>query len=52
MLDSIIQSMDMNLIKPRETVKDRKPGVLQFMRSQKAGHNLATEEQQQQIDTD
>ena len=44
MLDSIIHSMDMNLIKPRQIVKDRKPGVLQFMWSQKVGYNLATEE--------
>ena len=44
MLDSIIHSMDMNLIKPWQIVKDRKPGVLQFMWSQKVGYNLATEE--------
>ena len=49
-LDSIIHSMDMNFIKPWEIVKDRKPGVPQFMGSQRVGHDLATE--QQQIDTD
>ena len=30
-LGSIIDSMDMSLSKLRETVKDREPGVLQFM---------------------
>ena len=30
-----------------ETVKDRKPGVLQFMASQRVRHNLVTEQQQQ-----
>ena len=30
-LDSITDSVDMNLSKLREIVKDRKPGVLQFM---------------------
>ena len=49
-LDSIIHSMDMNLIKPWEIVKGRKPGVLQFTGSQTVGHDSATE--QQQIDTD
>ena len=42
-LDGITDSMDMNLSKLQETVKDRKPGVLQSMGSQKVGHNLATE---------
>ena len=52
-LDSIIHSMDMSLIKPWEIVKDRKPDVLQFTWSQKVGHNLATEEEEeQQIYTD
>ena len=46
-LDGITDSMDMSLSKVRETVKDRKPGVLQFMASQRVRHNLVTEQQQQ-----
>ena len=54
-LDSINNSMDMNLSNPWEIVKNyrdreasisidiEKPGMLQSMRSQRAGHNLATE---------
>ena len=38
--------MDMSLRKLRETVKG-KPGVLQSMGSQRAIHDLATEQQQQ-----
>ena len=34
--------MDMSLSKLREMVKDRKPGMLQFMGSQRVRHNLAT----------
>ena len=37
-LDSITNSMDMNLSKLREIVK---PGVLQSMGSQRVGHDLA-----------
>ena len=37
-LDGITGSMDMSLSKLRETVKDRKPGVLQSMRLQRIGH--------------
>ena len=33
-LDGITDSMDMSLSKLQETVKDRKPSVLQFMGSQ------------------
>ena len=44
-LDSVIDSMDMNLSKVWEIVKDRKPGVLQFMGSQRVGYDLATEQQ-------
>ena len=36
-LDGIPHSMDMNLGKLRETVRDRRPGVLQSMGSQKVG---------------
>ena len=45
-LDGITNSMDMSLRKLRETVKG-KPGVLQSMGSQRAIHDLATEQQQQ-----
>ena len=36
-LDGITDSVDMSLSKLQETVKDRKPGVLQFMGSQRVG---------------
>ena len=41
--DGITDSMDMNLGKLWETVKDRKPGVLQFMGLQRVGYNLSTD---------
>ena len=41
--------MDMSLGKHMEIVKDGKPGVRQFMGSQRVRHDLASE-QQQQID--
>ena len=44
-LDSITNSMDTNVSKLLEIVKDGKPGVLQALGSQRAGHNLATEQQ-------
>ena len=37
-LDSITDSLDMNLHKLQEIVKDREPGVLQSMGSQRVGH--------------
>ena len=47
-LDSITNSMGMNVRKPQEIVKDRGAwGMLQSMRSQRVGHNSATEQQQQ-----
>ena len=46
-LDSIIDSMAMTLSKPREIVEDRGGGVLQSMGSQRVGHDLVTEQQQQ-----
>ena len=42
-LDSITDSMDMSLSKPRELVMEGKPGVLQSMGSQRVGHNRVAE---------
>ena len=39
-------AMDMTVSKLQEIVKDRKPGVLQFMGSQRIRHDLVTEQQQ------
>ena len=38
-LDGITDSMDMNLGELRESVMDREVGVLQFMGSQRVGHD-------------
>ena len=38
-LDGISDSMDMNLSKLRELVVTGRPGMLQFMGSQRVGHN-------------
>ena len=38
-LYGIIDSMDMGLGGLQELVMDRRPGVLQFMASQRVGHN-------------
>ena len=42
----ITKSMDLNLSKLWEIVKDRKPGMLPSMGSQGVSHDLATEQQQ------
>ena len=49
-LDGITDSVDMNLSKPRETVKDltkEEPGGLQTKGSKRVGHGLATVRQEQ-----
>ena len=43
-LDGVIDLMDMRLSKLQEMVKDRKPGMLQSMGSQRVEHNLTTEQ--------
>ena len=42
--DGVTNSIDMSLSKLPETVKSRKPGVLQSMGWQSVGHDLATEQ--------
>ena len=44
-LDDITDSMDINLSKLQDIVKDREAGMLQSMESQIVGHDLATEQQ-------
>ena len=43
MADGITDSMDVSLSELRELVIEGKPGVLQFMGSQRVGHDWATE---------
>ena len=45
--DSITDSLDMNLIKPREIVKNRESWRAVVHGLAKSGHDLATEQQQQ-----
>ena len=47
-LDSITDSMDINLSKLWEIVRTEVPDVLQFLESHRVGHNLAVEQQEQQ----
>jgi len=44
-LESITDSMDMNLSKLQEIVRTEEPGVLQSIESQRVEHHLATEQQ-------
>ena len=48
-LDSITDSMDMNLSKFWKIVEDRGACMLQSIGSQRVGHDLATQQQQQHI---
>ena len=43
-LDGISDSVGMSLSKLSEKMKGRKPGMLQFMASQRVGYDLATEQ--------
>ena len=45
-LDSITNSIDMNWSKLMKVAKEGTSGVLQFMESQRVGHDLETEQQQ------
>ena len=45
-LDSIIDSMDMNLSQLWEIAETEEPGVLQSIGSQRVGHDLVTKQQQ------
>ena len=44
-MDDITDSMDMNLSKLRDIVKDREARMLRTMGSQRVGHDLVTDQQ-------
>ena len=46
-LDGIADTMDMNLGKLREVVRDRELGMLQSVELQRVRHDWVTEQQQQ-----
>ena len=48
-LDSIAGTVDMNLSKLWEQWRTEEPGMLQSMGSQRVGHDLVTEQQQQEF---
>ena len=48
-LDSILDSMDVNLSNSRRQSRTGKPNVLQSMGLQRVRHNLAAEQQQQKF---
>ena len=48
-LNSITDSMDMNLSKLQETVGREEPGMLQSMGLQRVRHDLATQQQQHSL---
>ena len=50
-LDSITDSINMNLSKLWDVVKNREAWHAQFMGSQRVGHDSATAQQQQQTKT-
>ena len=43
--DGVTDLVDMSLSTLREIVRDEKPGMLQFLGSQRARHDLVTEQQ-------
>ena len=45
-INNITDSMDMSLRKFQKIVKERDVGMLQYMGLQRAGHDLASEQQQ------
>ena len=47
-MDSITDSVNMNLSKLQETLKEGKPGMLQSMELQRVGRDLVTEQHQQE----
>ena len=49
LLDSIADSMDMNLSKLRDIVKNRKPGMLLFIGSQRVRYDCVTEQQHEAL---